>query len=254
MSRVGDTGEWAGPREFRTTRWSLVLSAGKPSTSRAAGDPTAPGAREALGTLAHAYWYPLYVYARRRGHGPEEAKDLIQGYFARLFERRDLEGLSPERGRFRAWLLASLKNYLAGERERERALKRGGGEAPLSFEVEEADERYRREPVDDETPERAYERSWAHAVLGRALEALGEEYRRRGKEELFEALRPRFFGEADAPLAALAAELATTEGALKVSLHRMRQRFREVLRAQIVDTVSDPREVALELDELFRAL
>jgi RNA polymerase sigma-70 factor (ECF subfamily) len=233
-------------KDFLTTRWSLVQAAG-------AGD--APSARDALEELAAAYWYPLYAYARRRGLDPEDACDLTQGFFARVLERRDLARLGPEGGRFRSWLLVSLRNHLAGERERERALKRGGGATSRSIDAAVAEERWRHEPATDETPERAFERAWALAVLARVFAALEAEYEQDDKGALFRSLKPTLTGEpGDAPRRALAAELELTENALNVAAHRLRERFRRRLRAEVAHTLTDPTEVEGEVRALFEAL
>ncbi len=231
---------------FLTTRWSVVL---------AAGGCGSEDARAALEHLASSYWFPLYAYVRRRGFGEHEARDLTQGFFALLLERDDLASASPDKGRFRAYLLTALKHYLANERERARAAKRGGERPPLSLDAASADTGWALEPRDDETPERAYERAWATAVLERALERLREDYERRGDAALFEALRPILAPGSDGkPYAVIAAELGTTEGALKVAVHRLRRRFGASLRAEIADTVADPAAVDDEVHHLFQAL
>ena len=230
---------------FLTTRWSLVLRAG--------GAPS-PEASEALEELALRYWFPLYAYARRRGLDDEGARDLVQGFFARLLERRDLEGVSPERGRFRAYLLAGVKHFLVNERERAGTLKRGGDREHLSIDTRDADTRFGLEPTDDATPERHFERAWAHAVLERAMDRLAADYAERGKSALFERLRGLLTEGDDTPYAELAAEHGMTEGAVKVAVHRLRQRFGEKLRAEVADTVPDPADVEDELRQLFGAL
>jgi len=240
---------------FHTTRWSLVLRAG--AAGRAPADETAPesGAREALERLAETYWFPLFAFARRRGADRDAAHDQTQGFFALLLERSDLATASPERGRFRSFLLTAFSNYLANEAERARAVKRGGGRAPLSIDVGEADSRLSLDPADLETPERAFDRAWARAVLEHTLERLRAEYDARGKAELFDALRDHLIGaSADDGYAELSARLGHSEGALKVAVHRMRKRYRAALRAEVRDTVADDGDVEDELRRLFDAL
>ena len=234
------------PRRFLTTRWSVVLRASVPE---------APEARDALEHLAHAYWYPLYAYVRRRGHREDEARDLTQAFFALLLERGDVSSAAPEKGRFRSFLLTALQRFLAGEAERARALKRGGGRAPLSIDAAQADERYSLDPPDEDTPERRFERAWARSVLERTLERLAADYAERGKSELFEALRGSLTAESEtAPYAELAPRLGLSEGALRVAVHRLRHRYRRHLRLEVADTVADPADVEDELRNLFQAL
>jgi RNA polymerase sigma-70 factor (ECF subfamily) len=234
----------AGDAGFLTTHWSVVL---------AAGDRDDPASRAALASLCRSYWYPLYAFVRRRGANAEDARDLTQGFFARLIEKRDLAALAPERGRFRAFLLAALKHYLANEHERASAQKRGGGSAPLSIELAAADSKWRIDPGHALTPERLFEKSWALALLEHTLDGLRAEYETAGKAELFAALKPQLEGSG-APYAELAQRLGTTEGALKVAAHRLRRRYRERLRAEIGRTVGRPEEVEGEIGDLFRIL
>jgi len=231
---------------FATTRWTLVATAGETS---------APGAADALAQLCESYWYPLYAYVRRWGYPADEAQDLTQEFFARLLEKRYLQQADPARGRFRSFLLASLKHFLSNERDRARAQKRGGGVAPLSFDVETAEGRYRREPPDIETPDRVFERRWALTLLDRVLGSLAEEHHRAGKGPFFERVRDLLTeGRADAPYAEIAVALGTTEGALKVAVHRLRRRYGELLREAIAETVADPADVDDEIRYLFAAL
>jgi RNA polymerase sigma-70 factor (ECF subfamily) len=233
-------------KDFLTTRWSLVQAAGAGET---------PSSREALGELAAAYWYPLYGYARRRGLPADEAADLTQGFFARVLERGDLKDLGPEGGRFRAWLLVSLRNYMAGERERAGAARRGGGAVPLSIDSARAAERWRDEPQTDETPERAFERAWALAVLERVFDALAAEYVAAGKAELYAHLKPTLTGEpGDLSRREIASALGLSENAVNVAAHRLRERFRRRLRTEVAHTLSDPTEVEGEVRALFDAL
>jgi RNA polymerase sigma-70 factor (ECF subfamily) len=234
----------AGSSQFPTTRWTLVV---------AAGDPHRTDARSALVSLCEGYWYPLYAYLRRRGYPAEEAQDLTQEFFTRVLEGRYLDRADPEKGRFRSFLLTSLKFFVADEQDRQRAQKRGGGlVVPLEFPSGEA--RYQREPAHDETPERIFERRWALAVLDRVVEKLRHEFEKHGRPEHFERLKVFLLGQSEAPYAALAREMNTSEGALKVAIHRLRKRYRELFRQEIADTVTDPAEVEPELRFLAAAL
>jgi RNA polymerase sigma-70 factor (ECF subfamily) len=236
-----------GETPFLTTRWSVVLEAGRGGASESS--------RAALGELCETYWYPLYAYVRRRGWGSEDSRDLTQAFFARLLEKNVVHTADPARGRFRAFLLGSLKNFLANEWDRETAQKRGGGRPKLSLDFELADERLRREPVEHATPEHEYERNWALAVLERALARLEADYRARGKLALFERLKPALTaGDEDEPRRAMAGDLGMTEGAVKVAVHRMRQAFKEALRAEIAETVKTDADIDDELRILFGAL
>jgi RNA polymerase sigma-70 factor (ECF subfamily) len=175
---------------FRTTRWSVV---------HAAVGPNSGAAHEALATLCEAYWYPVYAFVRRSGHNAEDACDLTQGFFARLLEKRDIGSADPVHGRFRGYLLGSVKHFLSNEEARQRALKRGGGRAVLSIDYQDADRQYGFEPADPETPEKLFLRNWALALVRRATDQLGEEYGAQGKRVVFERLRPMLTGETDAP-------------------------------------------------------
>jgi RNA polymerase sigma factor (sigma-70 family) len=234
----------SGPSQFPTTRWSLVV---------AAGDAHRKEARSALASLCQNYWYPLYAYLRRRGYPCNQAQDFTQEFFVRVLEGRYLDRAEPEKGRFRSFLLTSLKFFVADEEDRQRARKRGGG-VVASFEFSSGEERYRREPAHDETPERIFERRWALSVLDRVVERLRCEFVQHGRPEHFERLKIFLLGQSDAPYAALAQELNTSEGALKVAIHRLRKRYRELFRQEIADTVADPREVESELRYLAAVL
>jgi RNA polymerase sigma-70 factor (ECF subfamily) len=224
----------------------LVLTAGRGS---------GPDARRALEELCETYWYPLYAYVRRRGHRPEDAQDLTQAFFTRLLEKNAVEAADPRRGRFRAFLLASLKNFLANEWNRERAEKRGGGRVALSLDFAAADARFVREPEDGLTPERAYERNWALEVLERALARLEAEHAERGRERLFARLKSTLIaGGPRVPYRELAAELDMTEGAVKVAVHRLRATFRDALRREVSHTVGGAEELEAELRDLIAAL
>ena len=233
-----------GPTHFPTTRWRLVV---------AAGDPNRKEARSALVSLCENYWYPLYAFLRRRGHPTDQAQDLIQEFFIRILEGRYLDRADPQKGRFRSFLLTCLKFFVADEEDRHRAHKRGGGAlVPLEFSSGEG--RYRREPAHDETPERIFERRWALSVLDRVVERLRNEFVQHGRPEHFERLKVFLLGQSDAPYAALAREMKKSEGALKVAIHRLRKRYRELFRQEIADTVADPTEVESELRYLASVL
>ena len=233
-----------GPSRFPTTRWTLVV---------AAADPQRNETRCALASLCEAYWYPLYAYVRRRGYPADQAQDLTQEFFMRVLEGRYLDRADPEKGRFRSFLLTSLKFFVADEEDRQRARKRGGG-AVLPLEFWSGEQRYQREPAHDETPERVFERRWALSVLDRVVEKLRDEFVQHGRPEHFERLKIFLLGQSDAPYAALALEMNTSEGALKVAIHRLRKRYRELFRQEIADTVADPAEVESELRYLASAL
>jgi RNA polymerase sigma factor (sigma-70 family) len=234
----------SGASQFPTTRWTLVV---------AAGDPGRKEARSALVSLCENYWYPLYAYLRRRGYPADQAQDFTQEFFTRVLEGRYLDRADPEKGRFRSFLLSSLKFFVADEGDRQRAHKRGGGQlVPLEF--SSGEERYQREPAHDETPERIFERRWALLVLDRVVEKLRDEFVQHGRPEQFERLKVFLLGQSDAPYAALAREMNTSEGALKVAIHRLRKRYREVFRQEIADTVADPVEVESELRFLAASL
>jgi RNA polymerase sigma-70 factor (ECF subfamily) len=233
-----------GPSQFPATRWTLVV---------AAGDPQRKEARSALVFLCENYWYPLYAYLRRRGYPADQAQDLTQEFFIRLLEGRYLDRADPEKGRFRSFLLTSLKFFVADEEDRHRARKRGGGMVvPLEF--SSGEERYQREPAHGETPERIFERRWALSMLDRVVERLRNEFVHHGRAEHFERLKMFLLGQSDAPYAELAREMNTSEGALKVAIHRLRKRYRDLFRQEIADTVADPAEVESELRYLAAVL
>jgi DNA-directed RNA polymerase specialized sigma24 family protein len=235
-------GEAQAAGAFAPTRWSLVAAA------QGRSEP----ARAALSELCQLYWYPLYAYLRRRGCSESDAQDQVQGFFADLLEREALSAADPARGRFRSFLLASLANHASHERQRAQALKRGGGVRPLSIDWLSAEERYRLEPADADTPERAFERAWAAALLERTLARLEAEFEAKGRGTLFRALRERI-GDAnrEAPDTPAVRALKMNEQALRVTLHRLRKRYREILREEIAQTVASPADVEEELRALF---
>jgi RNA polymerase sigma factor (sigma-70 family) len=231
-----------GSSRFPTTRWTVVV---------AAGDPHRKEARSALVSLCENYWYPLYAYLRRRGYSADQAQDLTQEFFMRVLEGRYLDRADPGKGRFRSFILTSLRFFVADEEDRQRAGKRGGG---MVVPLESGEERYQREPAHDETPERIFERRWALAVLDNVVEKLRNEFVHHGHLEHFEQLKVFLLGRSDAPYAALAREMNTSEGALKVAIHRLRKRYRELFRQEIADTVADTVEVESELRFLAAVL
>ncbi len=231
---------------FATTQWSVVLAAGR-------GDSTKT--RQALAALCEAYWYPLYAFVRRQGYDSEQSRDLTQGYFLQLLEKDFLADVRPELGRFRAFLIVSVKHFLSNERDRERALKRGGGQAPIRLDAAEAEDRYRFEPVDALTPERLFERRWATTVLERALEGLRVESEGDGESARFGRLKPYLTGaEPASSYREAAGDLEMTEGAVKTAVHRLRKRFGELLRHEIAQTVADPRDVDGEIRYLLETM
>jgi RNA polymerase sigma factor (sigma-70 family) len=212
-------------------------------------------ARESLAELCNAYWYPLYAYIRRRGNGPEQARDLTQDFFTRLLEKGLLAEADPSRGRFRSFLRTVCAHFLANRRDHEQARKRGGGQAVLSIDPVDAEGRYALELADGLTPERIFERSWALTLLGRVLDQLGREYDEAGKGVTFEALRDMLAGDPEASsYAAIAARLGTSEGTARVAAHRLRRRYGEMLRREIESTLAEPAEVEDEIRDLFAAL
>jgi RNA polymerase sigma-70 factor (ECF subfamily) len=233
-------------RRFATTRWSLVA---------AAGNRTAPEAQEALATLCRIYWYPLYAYARRQLASADDAQDLTQEFFVRLLEKDYLQAADPQRGRFRAFLLTAFQRFLANERDRARAQKRGGGRPVLSLDFQAGESQFQREPADPATPETLFERRWALTLLEQTLGRLRQEFASAGKEKLFATLKGTLTGDdSGVPYAQLAAQLDVSEQAVKVAVHRLRRRYAELLRAEITQTVADPREVEDELRDLFAAV
>jgi RNA polymerase sigma-70 factor (ECF subfamily) len=224
----------------------VVLAAGRSDTTRA---------QSALSTLCQAYWYPLYAYVRRRGYSSHDAQDMTQEFFARLLEHNWLARASRERGRFRTFLLSALSHFLANEWDKARAQKRGGAIQFLAIQLDTAETRYGTEPPDTVTPEQCYERRWALALLDHVLTRLGDEYRAEQKGELFETLKPCLAGQRQSqPYASLGTKLDMSEGAVKVAVHRMRQRYREILKDEIAQTVSAPEEVEEEMRYLLTVL
>lgn len=247
-------GEELSPRSidrsarFATTRWSVVVAAGNRAT---------PEARDALAILCAAYWYPVYAYVRRHGRDADEAQDLTQSFFARLLENNDVEAARRERGKFRSFLLGALKHFLANEWRREQAQKRGGNVTITSLDLNDAEMRYAREPASRErTPEQVYDRRWALTLLDNVLRQLGREMSADGKAALFDKLKVYLTGDAAAApsYADAAKHLDMTEGSIKVAVHRLRQRYRQILRDHIAETLADESDVEEEIRSLFSAL
>jgi DNA-directed RNA polymerase specialized sigma24 family protein len=238
------TSEAAKPRNyFATTHWSVVLDAGHSETTRG---------RDALGALCETYWYPLYAYVRRQGHSPHDAEDLTQGFFARLLENESLVGLSPEKGKFRTFLLVALKRFLANEWHRANSQKRGGGSFRVPLQGHTAETRYVAEPVEELTAEKLYERRWALTLLDCVLGRLGKEFNSAGKREFFEKLKPYLTAEKSTiPCSEAASGLGMNEGAFKVAVHRLRRRFRELFREEVAHTVARPQEIDEEIRHLL---
>ena len=246
--RQSDAGpvELTSPQSFATTHWSVVLAAGHTSVA---------GAQEALETLCRAYWYPLYCFVRRQGFSPADAEDLTQAFLAHLLERKALARVAREKGRFRSFLLASLKYFLADEWDKGRAQKRGAGCAIISLDEVGAEERYHQEFSDDLTPEKFYERRWAMAVLDRAFVRLREEFTAAGKAALYDELRQLQEDASDAaPYAEVAARLGMPLNTLKSHMHRFRQGYRELLCGEVAQTVATPAEIAEEVRHLIAAV
>ena len=234
-----------GPRRFATTRWSVVI---------AAGQPGAPDAAAALASLCEAYWVPVYAYVRGSGKSNDDARDLTQAFFAHLIEKNAVRLADPERGRFRSFLLASVRHFVANEYHAATAQKRGGGARHIPIAIDPTEEGFPYEPADPETPELAFERRWALAVLAEALTRLSKRYADADRRRLFDGLRPYLTGDESASYAQLAVQLDKTEDAVKVAVHRLRRAYRESLREVIEETVERPADVDDELRYLLSVL
>lgn len=225
-------------RQFLTTHWSVV---------RQAGESGSPQATQALETLCRSYWYPLYAYVRRNGHNPHDAQDLTQEFFARLLERNYLQLADRTQGRFRTFLLTSLKHFLINDWKKQSREKRGGGQKVLSLD-ETAETRFAAEPMTAQPPDSLYDRGWAAVLLDRAFSALRAEFEKSSKLDLFERLKVFVWGEKSAlSYAAMGEQMGMTENAVKVTVHRMRQRYGELLRAEVAETVESPDGINEEL-------
>lgn len=243
---IGNSGV-AGSGNFATTQWSVVLRAGGKND---------PSSAAALADLCRAYWYPLYAYARRRTGNVHTAQDLTQDFFASIVERNTVALAVPERGKFRAFLLTSLRNFLANAHERNGAQKRGGRHAPLSFDFDAGESRWSLEPTCDETPERVFERDWALALLDAVLQRLRAEFVAAGKERQWELLQPTLTGGRSEGFsyADLADRLSVSEDAARQAALRLRRRYRELLREEVSRTLADDADVEEEIRGLFAAL
>jgi RNA polymerase sigma-70 factor (ECF subfamily) len=229
-----------------TTRWSMVL---------AAADKSSPQSADALSQLCQTYWYPIYAFIRRQGHTHEPAQDLAQEFFARMLEKHYIQDVGPEKGKFRTFLMVCLKRFLANEWDRATAQKRGGGRAHLPIDFESAQSRYSLEPAHEMTAQKIFDRRWALTVLERTIAGLSEDFQRAGKQQHFDALNVYLLGESGAPpYVEIAKRLNTTEGAIKVAVHRLRDRYRHRLRQEIAQTVSAEEEIDQEIKDLFAAL
>lgn len=234
-------------RVFVTTRWSIVRAA----TAR--DDSTL--ARDALAQLCQAYWHPLYAYVRRRNYSAHDAQDITQEFFCRLLERESLATADPALGKLRSFLLAALNHFLVDEWRKAKASKRGGDQPVFSLDWAAAEERFDLEPATHSTPDKLFDREWALALLDKVLERLEAEHFEQGKRELFTTLKETLQGARDSlPYAELARKLKMTESAVKVTVHRLRKRYRELIRAEIANTLDDLGEVEEEIRHLFKAL
>jgi len=245
-SESGTSAPVANQAVFATTHWSVVLTAGRRDT---------PRAQQALARLCQTYWYPLYAYVRRRGYSAHDAQDLTQAFFARLLEHQSLTRADPDRGRFRSFLLAAMNHFLASEWKRGMAQKRGGGSATLSLDLAAAEERFDLEPADLSAPDKLFEKQWALTLLAEVLNRLEGEYQSEGKAGLFDALKQTLTGSRESQrYAELAPHLGLNESAVKVAVHRLRKRYRELIRAEIANTLDHSQNVEEEMRHLFRAL
>jgi RNA polymerase sigma factor (sigma-70 family) len=236
----------AAPPLFVTTRWSVVLAAQSDASQHA---------HNALETLCRVYWPPLYAYARRRGHSPHDAEDLTQGFFARLLEKEWIDSAQQDRGRFRQFLLMAFKRFMANEWDAARRLKRGGGQDFIPIDTALAERLYAEESDPSATADEVYERRWVLALLDRVLATLRSEFSAVGKDADFDLLKPHLgAARGEIPYAELAAQLRSTEGAARVTVHRMRKRFREIFKEEIAATVAADAEVADELAHLLGVL
>jgi len=246
MAEASHESERGGGRVFATTHWSVVLEAGQSASL---------GGREAREALCRGYWYPIYVYVRRKGHSPDEAQDLTQEFFAQLIAKEHIRLADRNKGKFRTFLLAMLDYFLAREWSRAHRQKRGGQFTFISLEQQTPEARYRLEPADNDTPERIFDRQWALAVLKQAMDTLKKECGTNGKEALFRETRGLLSGERESvAYAEISERLGMAEGTLRVAVHRLRHRYGELVRGEIAQTVSGPEEVEEELKSLLQAL
>ena len=231
---------------FATTHWTVVLAAGR-CDSR--------DAHVALEELCRTYWYPLYAYVRRQGHSREDAEDLTQGFFARLLEKNYLEGITSDKGKFRSFLLVAIKRFVANDWDRANRQKRGGGVVPLSLDWQDAETRYQITPADHLSPDKLFDRAWAVIVLERVITRLRDESAAEGKAASYDQLKTfLMMGKSEIPYAQAAATLSMSEGAARVAVHRLRRRYRELLREEITQTLANPAQADEEMQALFTAL
>ncbi len=231
---------------FATTHWSVVLAAGNKTNNRRAN---------ALQTLCQTYWYPLYAYLRHKGDSHQDAEDLIQSFFVFLLEKDRLGSLVRDKGKFRSFLLTTLNHFRLDQWKREQSIKRGNGRSPLSLDMRDAESRFVQEPIDTTTPEKLFDLNWAVTLLNTVFEELQQEYQDKGQGDLFEALKFCLTGQRSAlPYTQLAVRLGISEANIKVTIHRLRNRYRELLRQQVAHTVATPEEVEEELRSLFQVL
>jgi len=224
----------------------VVLAVGRDDKERAS---------DALAKLCQTYWYPLYAYVRQRGYAPHDAQDLTQEFFARLLAKNTLGAITREKGKFRSFLLMALKRFLANEWDRAIRLKRGGGQTIISLDEERTEARYVVEPTDDASPEKAFERRWALTLLDQVLKQLEAEFADAGKAALFAELKSFLSGESSvSTYAEIGKRLGMSEANMKVTVHRLRHRFRELLRLEIANTVDSPEAIDDEIRHLFAAL
>jgi RNA polymerase sigma-70 factor (ECF subfamily) len=236
----------SGKPRFATTHWSVISAAGKSSS---------PQQKQALETLCQSYWFPLYAYLRRRGYDTHQAEDLTQAFFAHILEKKDLETADPKYGKFRSFLLVRLKYFLSDERDRAQAKKRGGGKKVLSLSIQNAEGQYALEPAIRLSPEMLFEKSWALTILERTMGRLEAEMAEKNKQKLFDCLKVYLTTDKDViPYQDMAAELKITEGSVRVAVHRLRRRYRKLLRDEIAQTVGDEGQIDEEMGCLFTAL
>ena len=231
---------------FATTHWSVVLAAGKSSS---------PNQKQALEILCERYWFPLYAYLRQRGYNTHQAEDYTQAFFTNILDKHDLQAADPKYGKFRSFLLIRLKSFLSDERDRARAKKRGGGRKILSLGFQNAEEQYALEPSEQLSPEKLFEKSWALTVLERTMNQLEHEMAEKNKKQLFEHLKVYLTTEKDViPYSKTAKELKMPEGSVRVAVHRLRRRYRKLLRDEIAQTVTAEDQIDEEMGHLFAAL
>jgi RNA polymerase sigma factor (sigma-70 family) len=231
---------------FATTHWSVVLEA---------GDESSPQADAALARLCQTYWLPVYAFVRKRGNSPEQAQDLTQAFFANFLEKQHVTKVNRERGRFRSFLMTSVENFLRNENDRAQAQKRGGGRQLLSLDEQDAEARYLCEPTTETDPAKAFEQRWAATLLNMVLKRLQTEFGTAGRSELFEALQAHLLGDADStPYPELAERFGITLANVKVTAHRLRQRYRELLREEIAHTVALPSQIDDEIRYLMQVV